>query len=164
MVVLIIQLQLSVYYFPVLRTNVFHINNKINTMKKIYLCLFILLNISFIMKSQSINKEKINSQEAIKLIQEHQADTNFIILDVRTPDEYKSGHIENSICINFESADFKENVSKLDKIKTYLVYCHGEGRSGAGIKIMKNMGFSNLILLLKGIEGWKENGFKTTTN
>jgi rhodanese-related sulfurtransferase len=116
------------------------------------------------MKSQSINKEKINSQEAIKLIQEHQADTNFIILDVRTPDEYKSGHIENSICINFESADFKENVSKLDKIKTYLVYCHGEGRSGAGIKIMKNMGFSNLILLLKGIEGWKENGFKTTTN
>jgi rhodanese-related sulfurtransferase len=116
------------------------------------------------MKSQSINKEKINSQEAIKLIQEHQADTNFVILDVRTPDEFKSGHIENAICINFESANFKESVSKLDKNKTYLVYCHGEGRSGAGIKIMKDLGFSNLILLLKGIQGWKDSSFKTTSN
>lgn len=49
-----------------------------------------------------------------------------VVLDVRTPGEFSGGFIAKATNVNFSDADFKSEISKLDKNKTYLVYCLSE--------------------------------------
>lgn len=80
---------------------------------------------------------------------------NTVLLDVRTPEEYKEGHIPGSILIDFLKKDgFKENVSTLDKNKTYLLYCRSGKRSNNAKVLMNEMGFSKLIDLKGGFSEW----------
>ena len=109
-------------------------------------------------------KENISCRKAAKLIQKHIQDTNFVILDVRTPEEFKNGHIEKAIIIDFKSADFQDRISLLNKNKKYLVYCRGGGRSSKSIGIMKNLKFNKLYNLYEGYETWKKDGYKTVTD
>jgi len=76
------------------------------------------------------------------------------VLDVRTPDEYKTGHIKGAININFYDKDFKKKVSKLDKSKAYLMHCHSGGRSGKASKMMVEAGFRLIYDLAPGMSGW----------
>jgi len=57
-------------------------------------------------------------------------DEDFVILDVRTPEEIDKGYIKNSIFIDFKNDNFIKEISKLDKSKVYLIYCKVGGRSG----------------------------------
>jgi len=77
----------------------------------------------------------ISVQEANKLIEENNENSEFVILDVRTIEEYESGHIPDSANTNYKSPKFKEEVSKLDKEKIYLTYCRSGTRSA---KIRRN--------------------------
>lgn len=86
---------------------------------------------------------------------------NTIILDVRTPKEYSDGHLQNSILINAYDPAFKEKISKLDKTKHFLVYCHSGGRSHFASDYMIKNGFSKVSDMKGGITGWKKNGLKT---
>ena len=73
------------------------------------------------------------------------ADTsNFNIIDVRTADEYSNGHVKDSTNIDFLKPDFKEQILKLDKTKTYKLYCRSGNRSGQAMKIMKSLGFKDV--------------------
>lgn len=67
------------------------------------------------------------------------------VVDVRTPAEYASGHLEGAINIDVQSGSFAQSVAELDKNGTYVVYCRSGNRSGAAIDQMKSMGFTNLI-------------------
>src|SRR5690606_33984294 len=68
-----------------------------------------------------------------------------IVLDVRTADEYKSGHIEGAVNIDvLDSTTFLNRIAKLEKDKTYLVYCRSGKRSANASTIMLNNGFSSL--------------------
>lgn len=67
-----------------------------------------------------------------------------VILDVRTPDEYMSGHIKGAINIDFYAPDFQNQVDKLDKDKDYKVYCRSGNRSGQSVNLMKKLGFKNV--------------------
>jgi len=67
-----------------------------------------------------------------------------VVLDVRTPAEYKAGHLQGAQNIDIEAADFQNRISKLDKAATYFVYCHSGNRAGQAITIMKSMGFTKL--------------------
>ena len=103
--------------------------------------------------------KKISVEEADKLINERKDDPNLIILDVRTPDEYKTGHIKNSLNINFKSNNFKEEVDKLGKNNTYLVHCRSGKRSSKAIEIMRELNFRE-VYNMGGIIQWKEKGFE----
>jgi phage shock protein E len=82
-----------------------------------------------------------------------------ILLDVRTPEELTSeGSIEGNINIDYRSADFKEQLNKLDKDKPVLVYCHSGGRSGRTLEMMKEMGFKEVYNLSGGIAAWTDEG------
>lgn len=74
-----------------------------------------------------------------------------ILLDVRTPEEFQSGHIKNAININFESATFEKDVTKLDSKKTYFVYCRSGNRSGQAVSVMSANGIKNIFELDGGI-------------
>ena len=51
-------------------------------------------------------------------------------------------------------------ISKLDKTKTYLIYCAGGGRSGECAELMKKEGFTHVVNLEKGFDDWKKKGFE----
>lgn len=82
------------------------------------------------------------------------ADNTAIILDVRTPEEYANGHLQNAATINFFDTDFKEKVNKLDKTKPVYVYCAVGGRSAKASKILQESGFKTVYNLLGGFNGW----------
>jgi len=84
-------------------------------------------------------------------------DSNTIILDVRTDREFEAGAIPNSVQLDFMSPDFKDEVSKLDPNKTYVVYCQSGGRSTAASKIMtKELGFKDVKNLEGGYSTWSK--------
>lgn len=87
-----------------------------------------------------------------------------VLIDLRTDDELKNkGMIKGALQIDFLAKDAEEKIAKLDKKKTYLIYCAGGGRSGDCAELMEKQGFSHVVNLEKGIEGWKKSGFETVT-
>ena len=80
------------------------------------------------------------------------------ILDVRTADEYKSGHIKYSLQANWmNKAEFKDRTASLDKSKPVYIYCLSGGRSGAAADELRMQGYE-VINLEGGINAWKANG------
>ena len=105
--------------------------------------------------------EDITPQEAFTLIQNNQDNPDFVIIDVRTPEEFTGEHIENAININFYSESFQDTLNTLDKNKTYLIYCAVGGRSGSALDIMAELNFKEAYNILGGINQWKAGGFPT---
>lgn len=92
-----------------------------------------------------------------KLIEEKKG----VLIDLRTPDEIKTkGKIKGAQEIDFLALDAEDKIKKLDKKKTYLIYCAGGGRSGDCKDLMVKEGFKEVINLAKGIEDWKRQGFE----
>lgn len=100
----------------------------------------------------------IGAQESFELIQRNQGNTDFIIIDLRTPQELSEGHIENAVNIDFYSETFKEDLDKLDKNRAYFIYCRSGNRSGRAMPIMKELGFKEVYNLSVGIKGWVAEG------
>ena len=81
---------------------------------------------------------------------------NKVVLDVRTPEEYKTGFIGNAVNYNvMDSLAFVNSILSLDKNKKYLLYCKSGRRSGKALVMMKNMGFRKVHHLKGGITEWK---------
>ena len=107
--------------------------------------------------------EDITAEAAFDLIQENRDNPDFVILDVRTAEEYDDGHIDNAINIDFYAATFRDDVNKLAKDKTYLIYCRSGNRSGQALDIMDELAFQKVYNLSGGIGAWNKAGLPTTT-
>lgn len=83
------------------------------------------------------------------------------IVDVRTPAEFASGHIEGAVNIDVESPDFAAKVAQLDPAATYAVYCRSGNRSQTAVAIMSDAGIKNITELESGINGWIAAGYPT---
>lgn len=80
------------------------------------------------------------------------ADSNTVILDVRTQAEYDAGHIPGAVLMDINSRNFKSNIAQLDRNKTYLVYCRTGNRSSMATRIMTTeLGFKNVKNMVGGI-------------
>ncbi|KGN99022.1 hypothetical protein HQ36_00650 [Porphyromonas gingivicanis] len=85
-----------------------------------------------------------------------QNDPSAIVLDVRQPQEYKMGHIKGAILINvLDEPLFEQEIKKLDKNKTYYLYCRSGKRSNKAALKMQKMGFK-VWELKGGIKSWTE--------
>lgn len=109
-------------------------------------------------KTVSGNEIDLDPNSAWEMIQENKDNSNFVLLDVRTPGEYEESHIEGSILINYQAPDFRDKIQKLSKDKTYLVYCRSGMRAAACIDIMMEKGFQKLHNVVGGIMGWENCG------
>ena len=69
----------------------------------------------------------VESQEFKKIVDANEG----VLLDVRTPEEFNESHIAGAINIDFRNENFKTELEKLDKTKTYEVYCRSGKRSAA---------------------------------
>ena len=81
-----------------------------------------------------------------------------IMLDVRTPAEYASGHLPQAQNIDIETGDFATKIASLDKNAKYAVYCRSGNRSGAALEQMAGVGFTHLYDLDGGIGAWQSMG------
>ena len=105
--------------------------------------------------------ENITPPEAFALIQDNQNNPDFVIIDVRTPEEFADGHIENAINLDYYSETFQDELDKLDKKKTYLIYCRSGKRSSNALNIAGELEFREAYNMLGGIIEWKAEGLPT---
>jgi rhodanese-related sulfurtransferase len=82
------------------------------------------------------------------------------LVDVRTPEEFASGHLENARNFDYYAPDFAQKLAALDKNKPVLVYCAVGGRSGSAAAQLKQMGFKNIVDLEGGFRAWSAAGKK----
>lgn len=84
-----------------------------------------------------------------------QNETDAVILDVRTPEEWNDGIIPGAINIDiYQGPAFMEAIGELDKDKSYYVYCRSGARSANACNIMSQLGFLKAYNLSGGIMGW----------
>lgn len=83
---------------------------------------------------------------------------NKVVLDVRTAPEFAQGHLSGAVMIDFNQANFKENVLKLDKSKPVFVYCAAGARSKNAASVLVDLGFKQVFDLRGGLHAWKSAG------
>jgi rhodanese-related sulfurtransferase len=98
--------------------------------------------------------DNINNINADLFEEKIESDKNAVIIDVRTRDEYINVRIPDSVLIDIYSNDFLEKIGKLDRSKSYYVYCHSGARSYSAVESMMKMGFENVYNLAEGIISW----------
>jgi rhodanese-related sulfurtransferase len=100
----------------------------------------------------------ISVQDASALIETRAGDPSFVIVDVRTPEEFAQGHIEDAVNIDVEDASFATAIAGLDPEVTYLVYCRTGNRSASAVAQMRSAGLSDVIDVEGGVVSWTEAG------
>ena len=127
-----------------------------------YIILLFILLFGFILPSCSAQQEQnitaLSPKEASNLIEKHKGDSDFVILDIRTPGEYQSGHLQNAVIIDFYSKSFADEIGRLDKEKSYLVYCRSGNRSARSMDLFKKLQFQKIYHLSSGINSWNSEG------
>ena len=93
---------------------------------------------------------QITADEAAQMMQE---ETDFVLLDVRTQEEYASGHIPGAICIPNETIGSEEIPELPDKDQLILVYCRSGNRSKQASQKLAEQGYTNVVEF-GGINGW----------
>lgn len=117
-------------------------------MNKLWIILF---SFTFLACSNGQNSSMLSAKEFQDKITEL---GNVVILDVRTPDEFKGGTIENAVNADITSYDFTNVVQTLDKSTPVMVFCLSGGRSKDAAKALRNMGFNTVYELKGGILKW----------
>ena len=97
----------------------------------------------------------VTAKEAADLVNKHNGDPDFAILDIRTPGEFQSGHLPDAILVDFYSQTFSDQLNRLDKEKSYLVYCRTGNRSTNSLGLFKKLKFDKIYHMSTGISGWK---------
>lgn len=118
-------------------------------------------------KEYKENKNLENNQTIItisvddfyRLVSENKKNKDVVIIDFRTQEEYKGGHLENAININFYDNNLKDILNNLEKDKIYLIYCRSGNRSRKALKIMEELNFKQVYNMEGGIIQWNIKGY-----
>jgi thioredoxin len=120
---------------------------------------FLLFIISFIVFScNGQTSSAVKTVDVATYSEKIKATPNAQILDVRTPEEYASGHIENSDNVNWLSDSFVLRTDKYNKTKPVFVYCKSGGRSAKAADKLAELGFTTIYNLDGGMLKWEAAG------
>ena len=84
------------------------------------------------------------------------AKTGYLLVDVRTPDEFATGHIHGAVNIPLDTLETRLN--EVPRTEPVVVYCHSGNRSAKAVQILANADYTR-IYDLGGINAWSEQGF-----
>ncbi len=126
-------------------------------MKKSILLLFVLVSTLVSYAQQAQEKPVIDSVEISPKLIKKIKKGKVLLVDVRTPEEYKAGHLQYAQNIDYKKEDFKTQVEKLDKNKPVYLYCRTGNRSGKSADILKSAGFTT-VYNIGGFENLKKAG------
>lgn len=104
---------------------------------------------------------KITAEQLKKTVE---TEPNIQLIDVRTPDEFKGGHVKHAVNIDWRGNDFAKQTEALDKSKPTYVYCLSGGRSGQAVASMEKQGFTNIIEMGGGMMEWRNKGLEEEKN
>ncbi len=102
---------------------------------------------------------EVSIEEAKRLIV---GDPSIVVLDVRTEEEYLSGHLPNALLIPL--SEFESRVDSLDRNKRILVYCKSGARSVTASNVLTSHGFGAVHNMVGGIMAWIEAGNNVETS
>jgi rhodanese-related sulfurtransferase len=100
--------------------------------------------------------EYLSARQAKLVIDDNSNNPEFVILDVRTPKEFTQGHIAGAVLLDFRNPEFISGLKRLDRSKTYLIYCRSGNRSGQALKLIDSMDFQRVYHLKHGIIDWQK--------
>ena len=111
-------------------------------------------------KAANKTVKNVDAAAAKKIIDEAAAkkDTGVKVLDIRTPDEFKDGHLAGAVNVDFLSKDFAEKVAALDKDTTWVLHCASGGRSKKSLGTFQKLGFKSIVHLDGGFNAWHKAG------
>lgn len=96
-------------------------------------------------------------QVSIKEFEENLKETpNAVLIDLRTPKEFASGHIKGAINIDFFGKGFYNQLLKYPKYTPLFIYCESGGRSGQTFERLKNEGYQFVYEMYEGMNAWRE--------
>ncbi len=120
-------------------------------MKKIVLILTVLLSISVNAQESKADGRRMDVKEFIE--KTHKTP---ILIDVRTPEEYREGTIPGAMSLNIHSEDFKRATEFLPKEREIIVFCQSGDRSNEAFEMLNSLGFKNVSQLIGGYEFWRK--------
>jgi len=85
-------------------------------------------------------------------------DTDYTLIDVRTTEEYESGHIQNALNFDFYSESFQKDILTLEKNSQIILYCRTQNRSTKTADFLKENGYREIKVIKGGITSWVKNG------
>lgn len=138
-----------------------NIKIKLNIMKKLNIIILLLLAVTGIQAQTYVQKRSakiiVTPEVSKKLLAEVQQRKAYLV-DVRSPDEYNQEHLKYATNINIKSADFADQIKKLDRTKRIYLYCHSGNRSGKAADSLVTLGYS-LGYNIGGIDSLTKVGF-----
>lgn len=123
-------------------------------MKKIFAAALITIALFACKKEQKRGTEQV---PPVAFEKEMTTDAGQVI-DVRTPKEYKEGHIAGAANLHIYDQDFLTRLDSLDKNETLYVYCKAGGRSAEAVETLESKGFKHIVELEGGLDAWNEAG------
>ena len=90
---------------------------------------------------------------AAELMRGNRGNPDFVILDVRTPEEFRQGYIEGAALLDYYAPDFRDRFAALDRDATIFMYCRSGNRSAQAAKKLIAMGYTN-VYDFGGIIDW----------
>ena len=132
-------------------------------LKKAYLIAVVMM--SWIVGANAADQSNptTTSKTSVKHVDPKQAqqlivDKKVIVLDLRTPTEFKAARIKGAANIDCLAPDFEERIKGLDKSKSYLVHCASGGRSTRSLSTFQRQQFHSIYHLDGGIKAWEKDG------
>lgn len=132
-------------------------------MKNLPISIFILITLLFSCKNNSQSGDKNTTVEVINVVDfKAKVDgTDVQLIDVRTPAEFKEGHLKSSKNLDVKNANFMTQMQTLDKSKPVYVYCRSGKRSNQAASKLEAAGFTKVYDLDGGYLAWSKENLET---
>ena len=98
----------------------------------------------------------VSVQDAAALLQN--PPEGLVIVDVRTPAEFREGHLPGAVNMDYFGGPFETQIQSLPKTAPVLLYCRTGNRSGSAYGIMTKAGIGNILHMNEGITKWQQLG------
>ncbi len=113
-------------------------------------------NAAVLVKEAKATVSHISAAEVKKMIDNKEP---VVILDVRDREEFETGYIPGAINISRGTLEFKADLMIPDKKARIIVYCGVDLRSPLATKTLNDLGYSNAVNMIGGLQAWKEAGY-----
>ncbi len=114
------------------------------------------LSCFLLLAAVQVSAKDISVKDAAALVQN--PPQGLTIVDVRTPAEFRDGHLAGAVNMDFFGASFDSQILALPKDKPILLYCRTGNRSAGAYDVMEKEGITNILHMNEGITGWQKQG------
>jgi rhodanese-related sulfurtransferase len=102
------------------------------------------------LRQKTLSMTNVTAADSVRLINK-----GAMIIDVRSPEAYESGHIVNARNIALSELESSKELAKKQRNKTLLIVCDDGARSGKAANVLRNAGFESAFSVKGGLRSWQ---------